>query len=67
MPTSKSPPWRKAPSRASKKRGGTKLAAAEKHRARERATKAGRRYPNLIDNMFVTAQRRKGRKHGQTS
>lgn len=67
MPAAKSPPWRKAPSRASKKRGSAKLTAAEKQKARERAAKAGRRYPNLIDNMFVAAQRRKGRRHGQTS
>jgi hypothetical protein len=34
-----------------------KLTAAELKRARERARKAGRKYPNLVDNMWVIRQR----------
>jgi hypothetical protein len=50
----KTPPWkRKNP----KKGASTKLADAEKARARARAKKAGRRYPNLVDNMAVVKAR----------
>ena len=44
------PPWQK------KKPAGTpkkKLTAEAKAAARARAEKAGRRYPNLIDNMWA--------------
>jgi hypothetical protein len=53
------PPWRRKPSAASRRRGARKLTPAEKERARERAARAGRRYPNLVDNMWVLRQRRK--------
>lgn len=55
------PPWRKKRSAASPKRGSVRLTAAEKERARKRAQQAGRRYPNLVDNMWVAQQRRKER------
>jgi len=48
MPT---PPWRK-PRPAGPK---TKLTAEQIERARERARLAGRRYPNLVDNMAILA------------
>ena len=35
----------------------TKLTPDEIERARERAGKAGRRYPNLVDNMWILRQR----------
>ena len=35
------------------------LDAAAKQRARERAKRAGRRYPNLVDNMWAARQQRK--------
>ncbi|MCY7313190.1 MAG: hypothetical protein LH491_06070 [Pseudoxanthomonas sp.] len=35
------------------------LNAAQIEQARERAEAAGRRYPNLVDNMYVAAQARK--------
>ncbi len=38
-----------------------KLTSAEKAKARQRAKKAGRRYPNLIDNMNVARQRKERR------
>lgn len=53
------PPWRKKRSASSSKRGSVRLTAEEKERARRRAQRAGRRYPNLVDNMWVTQQRRK--------
>jgi hypothetical protein len=52
-------PWKKNPSPASRRRGSIKLTADEKAAARQRAKKAGRRYPNLVDNMTVARQRRK--------
>ncbi|RXR07186.1 hypothetical protein [Pseudoxanthomonas composti] len=45
------PPWRKAPPRT---RAKVILTEAQKEEARERAEANGRRYPNLIDNMYVT-------------
>lgn len=52
---SRPPPWKTpAPSR---KRPSTPLTDAEKATARARAQEAGRRYPNLVDNMWVLRQR----------
>ena len=36
-----------------------KLTPAQIEQARQRAEDAGRRYPNLVDNMYVAAQARK--------
>jgi hypothetical protein len=47
-------PWeRAAPAKkkASSKRG-SKLTSAQKKRAKQRAKRAGRPYPNLVDNML---------------
>lgn len=54
-------PKRKAPwkRRSPNKGASLKLTEAEKAQARARAAEAGRRYPNLIDNMFVARLRRK--------
>jgi hypothetical protein len=59
----KTPPWKKkAPARAKGAKAAT-LTEAEKRRARARAKKAGRRYPNLVDNMNpARAKKRKARK-----
>lgn len=51
-------PWNKPAPKKTKdngKNGGgkSKLTEAQIAEARERAEKAGRRYPNLIDNMYV--------------
>jgi hypothetical protein len=51
----KPPPWeRKAPP---KKGPPAKLTEAEKRRARARAEAAGRRYPNLVDNLAILKER----------
>jgi hypothetical protein len=58
MPAKSSkPPWKRPSPRNS---GGksSKLSPELRELARERAAKAGRRYPNLIDNMWA-AQRTK--------
>jgi hypothetical protein len=50
-------PWKKKAPAGKKK---TKLTPEEIEVARERARKAGRRYPNLVDNMWVVRQRSQG-------
>ncbi len=50
-------PWEKpSPTKAG---GHVKLSESQIEEARARAEAAGRRYPNLVDNMFVAAQARK--------
>ncbi len=44
------PPWKKP---APKGGGGVKLTPEQIAAARKRAAKAGRNYPNLIDNMWA--------------
>ena len=45
--------WDK-PMPESKKQGS--LTAGQKTKAKERARKAGRRYPNMVDNMWASRQ-----------
>ncbi len=47
------PPWKRS---APKAGTHTKLSAASKEKAKDRARKAGRRYPNLVDNMWAAKQ-----------
>jgi len=49
------PPWHQPPPRT---QPSTKLTAAWKKRAEARARAAGRRYPNLVDNMWAAKQQR---------
>lgn len=51
----KTPPW-KQPKPAQQH---TKLTAASIAKARARAHRAGRRYPNLVDNMWAAKQQQK--------
>jgi hypothetical protein len=56
------PPWkRKRPNQKRKK-----LTAAQRGEARARARAAGRKYPNLVDNMAV-ARKRKPAKSAKTT
>lgn len=51
MASDRRPPWKKP---APKSRGGGgRLTPAQKEAARERAEANGRRYPNLVDNMWA--------------
>ena len=50
MATKRVLPWDKPPPTRQK---GTKLSPAQKAAAKQRATRAGRRYPNLVDNMWA--------------
>ena len=60
------PPWK----RKNPKKRSTRLSPEEKSEARARARAAGRKYPNLVDNMAVARQRKKptpgGRGRGGT-
>jgi hypothetical protein len=60
------PPWKKA---NPKKRAGTsqKLTPAQKAAARAAARKAGRPYPNLVDNMRVASKARTATKKARKS
>ena len=49
------PPWEKKNPKPRSAR--QKLSEAAKELARRRAAKAGRRYPNLVDNMWAAKQR----------
>lgn len=55
IPPKNTPPWKKKPKKPSKK---GKMTPEQIEKARERAHKAGRRYPNLIDNMAVMKEDR---------
>jgi hypothetical protein len=56
MATKRSKPWKKpAPKNASH----TKLSPSEKQAAKRSAKRAGRPYPNLVDNMKVAARKKK--------
>lgn len=54
MATARKAPWNK--SNPKPKAARKKLSAAQKAKAKSRANKAGRPYPNLIDNMAVKKQ-----------
>ena len=57
MATRKTPPWKKPNPKGGK--ATRHLSAAQKAAAKKRADEAGRRYPNLIDNMWAAKQDRK--------
>jgi len=61
MLKSKRPPWKRADPKA-KAGKSTRLASAEKAEARKSAKKAGRRYPNLVDNMRVASKRKRNKR-----
>ncbi len=55
-------PWKKpAPKRTSK----TKLTPAAKSKAKAAAKRAGRPYPNLVDNMQATVKSKRRKKAGK--
>ena len=59
MPSkTRKPPWKKPNPRKSGGGKSAKLSPELREAARKRAARAGRRYPNLIDNMWA-AQRAK--------
>lgn len=54
MPATRTPPWRKPRPKSIK--APASLTPAQKEAARRRAEAAGRRYPNLVDNMWAAKQ-----------
>lgn len=50
------PVWKKPAPKSAER---TKLSAEDKQAARTRAAKAGRNYPNLIDNMWAARRAKK--------
>ncbi len=60
MTAKKTAPWKKK--NPVKKANRTKLTEAQKDEAKARAKKAGRRYPNLVDNMAVAKKAKKAKK-----
>mgnify|MGYP004317263437 CR=1 FL=1 len=61
MADKKKPFWEtKAPAKV-KRRGSKKLTASQKSAAKARAKKAGRPYPNLVDNA-AASRKKKGKK-----
>ena len=54
MATKKAPPWKREPPKGP----ATRLTSEEKAQAKARAKKAGRRYPNLVDNMAIAKKKR---------
>jgi hypothetical protein len=55
----KTVPWKRP---APKRTRHTTLTAAEKREAEARAKRAGRRYPNLVDNMAIAKKKKVGKK-----
>jgi hypothetical protein len=60
MLKSNRPPWKRANPKA-KAGKSARLTPAEKTEAHKRAKKAGRRYPNLVDNMRVASKKKRKR------
>ncbi|MBK0025037.1 MULTISPECIES: hypothetical protein [Stenotrophomonas] len=50
MASPRTPPWKKPNPKGQKKQP---LSQAQKDAARQRAEENGRRYPNLVDNMWA--------------
>ncbi|MFA0922242.1 hypothetical protein [Xanthomonas fragariae] len=48
------PPWKRP--NPKRKSASTPLTDAQKAAAKQRAEEAGRRYPNLVDNMWASRQ-----------
>jgi hypothetical protein len=51
------PPWKRSNPRKRADKASTHLTPAEKSAAQARARRAGRRYPNLVDNMRMAAKK----------
>ncbi len=52
----RTPPWRKKRPRVGKP---VKLSDEDKQAAKTRAAKAGRPYPNLVDNMWAASRKKR--------
>lgn len=57
MARSARPPWKRSNPRKRAGEASTHLSPREKQAAKARARRAGRRYPNLVDNMAMTSRK----------
>ena len=51
----RTPPWKKSNPRKAKGKRATKLSREKRVAAKRSANRAGRKYPNLVDNMRAAA------------
>ena len=65
MATKRRPPWRRKNPRKASGKTALRLDTRDKTKARRRAKRAGRRYPNLVDNMRVAAAKRRPKMSGK--
>ena len=65
MATKKTPPWKKP--NPVKKQARVHLTAAQKEEAKDNAEAAGRRYPNLVDNMAVAKKAKAAKRKTESS
>lgn len=56
MKDARTPPWKKKRPRVGVR---VKLSEEDKAAARARAVRAGRRYPNLVDNMWAAKRKKR--------
>jgi hypothetical protein len=59
MARSARPPWKRSNPRKRAGKASKHLSASQKSAARARARQAGRRYPNLVDNMRMASKAKK--------
>lgn len=65
MATKRAAPWKRP--RPENLKAPKKLTAAQKAAAKKRADEAGRRYPNLVDNMWAARKKTAGKKTAKNS
>jgi hypothetical protein len=58
-------PWERAAPKRRRKQKRTKLSSSSKTNARKAAKKAGRPYPNLVDNMREAAKQKRRSRGGK--
>ena len=56
------PPWKKSNPRKKAGKASRKMSAGKTTAAKTRAKNAGRRYPNLVDNMWAASHATKGKR-----
>src|SRR5690349_14492938 len=67
MAKAKRPPWKRANPKKRAGKSSKHLSAAKKSSAKRRARAAGRRYPNLVDNMRASTSPSRKRKSKKKS
>ncbi len=58
MPTARKAPWNKSNPKEKSGKSATPLTPAKKASAKRAAQKAGRPYPNLVDNMNAAKKKK---------